>query len=73
MVTGTILIMEGVFEMKNDIWDTCEGFNRRIDDLGRVIIPKSIRKELNVDDGQMFSFFIQDGKIVLEKVGEPPK
>lgn len=32
---------------------------RRIDDLGRVVIPKEIRKKLNIRDGDAFSLSIQ--------------
>ena len=28
------------------------GVIRRVDDLGRIIIPKSVRKELNIKEGE---------------------
>ena len=28
------------------------GIIRRVDDLGRIVIPKSIREELNIEDGE---------------------
>ena len=40
---------------------------RRIDDLGRIVIPKHIRKALNpvVFPGDPFEIYIQDGEIRL--------
>jgi len=34
------------------------GIVRRIDDLGRVVIPKTIRKEHNISDGDPMEIFI---------------
>ena len=34
------------------------GIVRRIDDLGRVVIPKEIRKTLNIRDGDPLEIFI---------------
>ena len=42
------------------------GIVRRIDDLGRIAIPKNIRKELGIKDGEAIEFAINDeGDLVL--------
>ena len=44
------------------------GIVRRIDDLGRIVIPKEIRKTLKVKEGMPLEIFTdQDGVIVLKK------
>lgn len=40
---------------------------RRIDDLGRIVIPKEIRKQLGIEDGDPLEIFINEDKIVLRK------
>ena len=39
------------------------GIVRRVDDLGRVVIPKEIRRKLKIKDGAPLEIFI-DGKMV---------
>lgn len=44
------------------------GVVRRIDELGRVVIPKGIRKNLRIREGDSIEIFIEnDDKIVLQK------
>lgn len=43
------------------------GIIRRIDDLGRIIIPKIIREELSIDEGDPLEISVENGKIVLRK------
>ncbi len=43
------------------------GIIRRIDELGRVVIPKEIRKVLGIRDGENLEIFVDDNKIVLKK------
>lgn len=43
------------------------GIIRRVDDLGRIVIPKNIRKELNIEDGEPMEFFLQEDCICLKK------
>lgn len=42
------------------------GIIRRIDDLGRVIIPKEIRRILHLKEGDPLEIGIEDGQIRLE-------
>ncbi len=43
------------------------GVTRRIDELGRVVIPKEFRRLLSIRDGENLEIFIEDDKIVLRK------
>ena len=44
------------------------GIVRRIDDLGRIVIPKEIRKTLKVKEGMPLEIFTdQEGGIILKK------
>lgn len=44
------------------------GIVRRIDDLGRVVIPKEIRKTLKIREGNQLEIFTdRNGEIVLKK------
>lgn len=40
---------------------------RRIDDLGRVVIPKEIRRNCNIREGEPLEIFLQDGGVVFKK------
>lgn len=43
------------------------GIIRRIDDLGRIVIPKEIRKNLRIKDGDNLEIFVKDENIILSK------
>ena len=44
------------------------GIIRRIDDLGRVVIPKEIRRQLKVEnDVDSFEIYMDGDKVVLKK------
>lgn len=44
------------------------GIVRRIDDLGRVVIPKEIRRTLRIREGDPLEIFIdRDGEVILKK------
>ena len=44
------------------------GIVRRIDDLGRVVVPKEIRKQLHIRDGDPLDIFTdREGEIILKK------
>ena len=54
---------------KNSIGDDMEntGMTRRIDDLGRIVIPKEIRKNLKIRDSDELEINVIDNKIILNK------
>lgn len=43
------------------------GIIRRIDDLGRVAIPKEIRRELHLNEGDPLEIYTNKGAILLKK------
>lgn len=44
------------------------GVVRRIDDLGRIVIPKEIRKTLRIKEGDPLEIFTdKDGEVILKK------
>ena len=43
------------------------GIVRKIDDLGRIVIPKELRKSLNIKNSDDLEITITDDKIILEK------
>ena len=43
------------------------GITRRIDELGRIVIPRGIRKVLQIRDGDPLEFFSENGNIIIRK------
>ena len=43
------------------------GVVRKIDELGRIVIPKEIRRNLRIHDGENLEIFIDDNSIILKK------
>lgn len=44
------------------------GIVRRIDDLGRVVIPKEIRRTMRIRDGEPLEIYIdREGEVILKK------
>jgi len=44
------------------------GYVRKLDALGRIVLPKSLRKQLNINEGDSIEMFIDnEGNVVLDK------
>lgn len=43
------------------------GIIRRIDDLGRVVIPKEIRRTLHLREGDPMEIFVHNGSVLFTK------
>lgn len=43
------------------------GITRRIDDLGRIVIPKDIRQIMKIKEGDPLEIFVENNNIVLKK------
>ncbi len=43
------------------------GMVRKIDELGRVVIPMEMRRSMGIEDGDAFEIFVDDDRIVLSK------
>lgn len=49
------------------------GIVRRIDDLGRVVIPKEIRRTLRVREGDPLELFMDGKNLILQKYEPLPQ
>ena len=49
------------------------GVSRRIDELGRIVIPKEIRKNLKIREGDQMEFYVEKEYVVLKKHIGPEK
>lgn len=43
------------------------GIVRRIDDLGRVVLQKELRRTMEIKEGDPLEIFVDEGKIILQK------
>lgn len=43
------------------------GIIRRVDDLGRVVIPKEVRRQMKIKEGDPLEVFLEGNKICLER------
>lgn len=43
------------------------GIIRRIDELGRIVIPKELRKNLRIKEGESLEIYIENEDIILKK------
>ncbi|WP_405154751.1 AbrB/MazE/SpoVT family DNA-binding domain-containing protein [Paenibacillus sp. FSL K6-0108] len=43
------------------------GIVRRIDDLGRVVIPKELRRTHFIEEGDPLEYFVEGDKIIIRK------
>ncbi len=43
------------------------GIIRKIDELGRIVLPKELRKYLNINPGEDFQIFLDNERIILER------
>ena len=43
------------------------GITRRIDELGRVVIPKEIRRTMRLREGEEMEIFVDENSLILKK------
>ena len=43
------------------------GIIRNIDELGRIVVPKEIRKKLGIENTDPVEIYVEDDKIILKK------
>lgn len=41
-------------------------FLRKVDELGRIVLPIEIRKKLEIKEADTLKIYIQNGKIIVE-------
>lgn len=46
------------------------GIKRRVDDLGRIVLPREIRQDLEIKEGQQMEIVAINGLIIIGKVKE---
>ena len=56
------------FEIKGDLYMKATGIVRRIDDLGRVVIPKEIRRTMRIREGDPLRIYIELCTAVIRKL-----
>ena len=43
------------------------GIIRNVDELGRLVIPKEMRKKMDIKSNQPIEIYVEDNKIILTK------
>ncbi len=43
------------------------GIVRKVDELGRIVVPKELRRTLNIDEGTPLEIFTEEDCIILRK------
>lgn len=43
------------------------GIIREVDEAGRIVVPKEIRKKLFIENTDPVEFFVEDDKIIIKK------
>jgi transcriptional pleiotropic regulator of transition state genes len=56
-----------IFKRKEGLKVKSTGIVRKVDDLGRVVIPKETRKISGISEGTPLEIFIDGDKIILRK------
>lgn len=51
--------------MQEDILDT--GMTKRVDELGRIVIPKELRMSLGIECGDELEFLLDEENLILQK------
>ena len=46
------------------------GVVRRIDELGRIVLPKEIRRTLGIDEKDPLEIYVEEDRIILTKFSE---
>jgi AbrB family transcriptional regulator, transcriptional pleiotropic regulator of transition state genes len=46
------------------------GVSRKVDQLGRVVLPAELRKQLEIRVGDLIEISVEEQRIILEKVAQ---
>lgn len=49
------------------------GIVRRVDDLGRIVIPKEIRRNLGLREGEAMEIFLEDNCVCFKSIAPQKK
>lgn len=47
------------------------GIARKVDELGRIVLPKKLRKSLDIEPGYEVEMYVEDGNLIVEKYQVP--
>ncbi len=47
------------------------GFVRKLDQLGRLVIPSKLRRTFNIEDQDQMEFYVDSNQIILKKYVVP--
>ncbi len=50
-----------------EVYSLKTGMVRRIDELGRIVIPKEIRRNLKLNMGDIVEIYVEDNKVLLKR------
>ena len=68
MSNCVILCVESHFTKKEDRRNMkAIGIVRKIDSLGRIVVPMELRNLLDISEGDPIEIFIEDDRIILKK------
>lgn len=54
-------------ELKGDVIMKATGIVRKVDDLGRIVLPRELRRIKQINEGDPIEIFVDDNLIVLHK------
>ena len=43
------------------------GITRKLDELGRIVIPKEIRNNFKIEEGDLIEFYLDNNEIIIKK------
>ena len=43
------------------------GIVRKVDEFGRIVIPKELRRTLNIEEGDLLEIFVDGEEVILRK------
>ena len=46
---------------------TATGIERKLDELGRVVLPKSLRRTMQLETGTPMRIYVEGNRVILEK------
>lgn len=46
------------------------GISRHVDELGRVVIPKELRRSLDIEEGDLMEISLKGQDVILRKVNQ---
>jgi transcriptional pleiotropic regulator of transition state genes len=61
------IVARNIKNKKGDLNMKSTGVTRKVDKLGRIVLPKELRKTLGIAEKDPIEIFVEDEKIILQK------